>query len=159
DRHADADAAAGAHAAGLDGLAVAAHRDLGGSGRGALVLDAEGDVLRLPDDAEARRGYQHDPSVALVLVAGDQAVYRRAEAERRRLAGDVVHAPVGDEDDAGYPVVWDVGERRGQRGEESRAVGLAVGFAGFDETHFHPGHASQPLGDRRAHRLGLLGAI
>ena len=95
-------------------LAVAAHRHLRRTCRRALILDAEGDGLRLPDNAEARRGHQHDAAVALVLVAGDQPMHRRGKAERRGLGRHVVHAPVGDEDGARHAVVRNVGERRGQ---------------------------------------------
>ena len=79
-----------------------------------------------------------------------------AKAERRGVGRDVVHAPVGDEDRAGHAVVRHVGERRGQRREQPRAVGLAVRLAGLDEAHLDARHASEPLGELRAHRLGLL---
>ena len=39
---------------------------------------------------------QHDAAVALVLVAGDQRMHRRGEAERGGVGRHVVHAPVGD---------------------------------------------------------------
>src|SRR6266566_3506297 len=111
------------------------------------------------DTAEARSGHEHDAAVALVLVAGDQPVHGRGKAERRDLARHVVHASVGDEDGAGHAVLGNVGERRGQRREQSRAVGLAVRLAGLNEAHLHAGYASEPLRQRRAHRLGLLQAV
>src|SRR5262249_38874712 len=79
--------------------------------------------------------------------------------ERGGLGRHVVHPPVGDEDDAGDAVMGNVGERRRQRREQPRAVGLAVGLAGLDEAHLHAGHAPEPFGQRRARRLGLLGAV
>ena len=121
----------------------------GGAGRRALVLDPEGDGLRLPDDAEARRRDQHDAAVALVRAAGDQRMHRRREAERRGLGRHVVHAPVGDHDGAGDAVGRHVGERGGQRGEQPRAVGLAVGLAGLDEAHLETRDAAEPLGRAR----------
>ena len=48
------------------------------------VEDARGDRLVLADDAVARRLDQLDPALALALVAGDQGVQRRVEAERGR---------------------------------------------------------------------------
>src|SRR5262249_8027322 len=143
--HGDADVATRAEGAALDQLAGAARRHLRRACRRALILDAEGDGLRLPDDAEARSGHEHDAAVALVLVTGDQPVHGRGEAERRDLARHVVHASVGDEDGAGDAVVGNVGERRGQRREQARAVGLAVGLAGLDEAHLHAGDAAEPL--------------
>jgi len=109
DLHADVGAGAHADIARLDRFAVAAYRHLRRSGRCALILDAKADGLRLPDNAEARSGRQHDPAVALVLVTGDQAMHRRRETERGGLAGDVVHPPVGDEESAGHAVMRDVG--------------------------------------------------
>ena len=46
-----------------------------------------------------------------------------------------------------------------QRREQARAVGVAAGFAGLDEAHFEIGNAPEPLGERGAHRFGLLGAV
>ncbi len=148
-----------AHGAAVDRLAVAAHRHLRRAGRYALILDPEGDGLRLTDDAEPRGGHQHDTAVALVLVAGDQPMHRRGKAERGGLARHVVHAPVGDEEDAGDAIMGNVGERRGQRREQPRAVGLAVRLSGLDEADFHAGHAPEAFGERRAHGLGLLRAV
>src|SRR5262249_16272442 len=70
-RHGDADGPAHAHGAALDHLAVAARRHLRRAWRRALILDTEGDGLRLPDDAEPRGGHEPDSAVALVLVTGD----------------------------------------------------------------------------------------
>ena len=56
----------GVHGAAVQHLAVAADRDLGRRAAHALVLDAIDDGLRLADDAEPRRGHQHDAAVALV---------------------------------------------------------------------------------------------
>ena len=85
-------------------------------------------------------------------------MHRRGKAERRGLGRHVVHAPVGDEDGAGDAVVRHVGERGGERREQPRAVGLAVGLPGLDEAHLEPGDAAEPFGERGAHRFGLLRA-
>ena len=58
------------------------------------------------------------PPVALALVAGDQRMQRRVEAERAGRGGDVVGDAVGDEDRAADPLGRRVGERRAQRGEQ-----------------------------------------
>ena len=143
DRHIDVDRLTHAHAAGLQRLAVAADRDLRVAGRNALILDPERDGLRLTDDAEARRRDQRHPAVALVLVAGDQGVHRRTEAERGGVGRDVVHAPVGDHDGARHPVARNIRQRRAERAEQMRAVGFAVRLAGLDEAHLEPGNVSQ----------------
>ena len=84
---------------------------------------------------------------------------RSAEAERAGIGRHVVHPAVGDEDGAGDAIRRHVGERRVERGEQARAVGLAVGLAGLDHAHLDAGNALQPLGDRGARRLGLGGAV
>ena len=65
-------------------LAVAAHGELRRLAAFRAVEHAGGDRLVLADDAEARRLDEFDPPVALALVAGDQHMQRRVEAERRR---------------------------------------------------------------------------
>ena len=116
-------------------------------------------VCDLADDAEARRRDQHDAAVALVARPVISPCTGAAEAERRGLGRHVVHAPVGDHDGAGDAVLRHVGERGGQRGEQPRAVGLAVGLAGLDEAHFEPRDAAEPFAERGARRLGLLRAV
>src|SRR5262249_35775001 len=74
DRHGDVDGGAHAHVTALDELAVAPYRHLRRTSRGALILDPEGDGLRLPDNAEAGGGHQHDAAIALVLVTRDETM-------------------------------------------------------------------------------------
>ena len=150
DRHVDVDLLADAHAAGVDASRRRAAPRPAPCRASALVLDAVGDGLRLPDDAEARRRDQHDAAVALVLVAGDQRVHRRGEAERGGVGRHVVHAAVGDHDGAGDAVVRHVGQARLERGEQPRAVGLAVGLAGLDEAHLDAGNAARAARRARA---------
>ncbi len=126
---------------------------------GALILDLISDGLRLPDDAEARRGDERDAAVALVLVAGDEGVERRGKAERAGVGRHVVDAAVGDHDDAGDAIGRHVGEARAQRGEQAGAVGLGVRLAGLDHAHLEPGHAVQPLDDGGARFFGLPRAV
>ena len=123
-----------------------------------MVLDAELNGLRLTDDAEARRGDELDAPVALVRETGDQGVHRGIEAERLHLRRHVVNAAIGEHDGAGNAIRRNVGKRRAQRSEQARAVGLAVGFACFDEAHFEAGDAGKPFLERRARGLGLLRA-
>ena len=74
DLHIHADVRAHAHIEGLDRLAVAAHRYLGGARRSALILDPKRDGLRLADDPEPRSSDEHDAAVALILVAGNEGM-------------------------------------------------------------------------------------
>ena len=156
DRNIDILRYADRNGAGFDDVAVAAHGHRGAGFLGALVLDLIRNGLRLADDAEARRGDQRDAAVALVLVAGDERMKGRGEAERAGILRHVVDAAVGDHDDAGDAVGRHVGERRAERGEQPRAVGLAIGLAGFDDAHVEAGNMAQPLDDRGARRFGLL---
>src|SRR5262249_15236339 len=142
----DIDLLADADGAGVDGFAVPFHRDLCGARGGALVLDPVADALRLADDAEAWRRYQHDPAVAPVGAAGDHRVPWRGEAERRRVGRPVVDASVGDNERARDAVVRHVRQRRGQRVEQARAVSLAIGLASFYEAHLDAWTLSEPLG-------------
>ncbi len=162
----DLDVDPGRLAGGDDGpghhLAVAAHGDGdAGAGGRALVLDAVADRLALADDAEARGGGERHAAVALALLAGDDGVHRRAEAERGDGRGDVVDPPVGEEDGAGHPLGRHVGEAGGERGEQARAVHLAGAAAGIDEAHLgalllQPGEAGLELG---AGGVGHLRAV
>ena len=145
DGHADAALLPDLHGAVLDRLAVAADGDRDGTGGRALVLDAERDGLLLADDAEARRRDQRDAAVALVGAPRDERMHRRAEAEFGRIGRHVVHAAVRDDDRAGDAIRRHVRERRGERGEQPRAVGLAVGLAGFGDAHFEALDAAEAL--------------
>ena len=51
---------------------------------------------------------------------------------------------------------WNVGERRAERVEQPRAVGLAVRLSGFGDAHFEARDAAESLRDRSARVLGLL---
>ncbi len=70
-----------------DRLAVAANGQLRGLALPALSRTLARDRLILADDAEPRRLDEFDPAVALALVAGDEHVQRRMEAQRFGLAG------------------------------------------------------------------------
>ena len=159
DRNLDALRHADGNAFLVDHVAVAAHRHLGGAGIGALILDPIGDGLRLADNAEARRGNERDAAVAFVRVSGNQRMDRRGKAERGGVRRYVMHAAVGDHDDAGDAIGRHVGQRRTECGEQSRAVGLAVGLSGFHHARFEAGNAVQPLDDRGTCGVGLLGAV
>ena len=159
DRHAHLDVGADVHEALFQHFAVAPHGNFGGAGLGAMVLDAESDGLRLPDDAEARRLREHHAAIDLVLVAGDQRMQRRGETERGDVGRHVMHAAVGDQDRAGDAVGRHVGERRRQGREQPRAVGLAVGGARFGDAHFQAGNALEPFHQRRARGFRLRVAV
>ena len=112
-----------------DRLAVAAHRH---RRRLALIVgidDARDDRLVLADDAEARRLDELDAPVALALVAGDEHMHRRVEAERARRGRDVVGVSVGEQHRAADPLRRRIGQRRAQRGEQLRAAVVEVARA------------------------------
>ena len=148
DRDIDALRGADRHRAGFHDLAVAADRHHGAALAGALILDLIGDGLRLADNAEARRGDQRHAAVAFILVAGNERMNRRREAERAGFGRHVVHAPVGNHNRAGDAVGGNVGERRAKRGEEPRAFGFAIRLAGLDHAQVEPGNAAQARDDR-----------
>src|SRR5690606_6058535 len=60
------------------------------------ILDTERDRLLLADDAEARRGMDHQPAVALVLFTGQKGMHGRIEAHLAGTFGYVVNLSVGD---------------------------------------------------------------
>src|ERR1700748_405720 len=132
----DAGSLAARERAFADGLAVAADGDLGALAGDALVVETIGDGLGLPDDAEARRGGNRDAAIALVLVAGDQRMRRRLEAERAGVGGNVMHPSVGDQESVRDAVDGNARQRRLQRAEQMRAVGLAIGLTGIDDADF-----------------------
>ena len=155
----DIDLLAGIHRAPFQQLAVAADFYFRRRRPHALVLDPERDGLVLADDAEPRRRDQHHPPVALVRGAGDEGMNRRRKAERPGIRRHVVDAAVGNEDGAGDAVGRHVGERRIERAEQARAIGLAIRLTGLHHARLDAGNALQPLlygGDRG---LGLGGAI
>ncbi len=160
-RHIDIDrhGLAAQHGALVDGLPVTAHHDLRALAGDALIVEPVGDLLRLADDAEAWRGDDGDAAVALVLAAGDQRMHRRAEAERRHIRRNVVHTPVGDQEGAGDAVGRHVRQRGGQRREQPRAVGLAVGLAGLDHAHLEALDLLQPVEQLLARLFGFPRAV
>src|SRR5262249_46567998 len=142
-----------------DRLAIAPDGDPSRLGSRALILDPERDRLRLPDDAEARRGYQGHTAVAFVPPPSDQRMHWRAEAQRGDFRRHVMHAPIGDEYRARDPVRRNIGERRTECIEQPCAVGLAVGLTGFDETNFKPGDAAESFCNLCARGFSLRRAV
>jgi len=143
----------------FDDVTVAPNGYLGGAFVRALVLHAIRDRLRLTDDTEPRCRDPGDAAVAFVRMTGDEGVHRRGKTQRPGVDGHVMHAAIGDHDDARKSVGRNIGERRIKRGEQARAVGLAVGFSGLDNAHLQPWNSVQLLEDFRAGRLGLPHAI
>src|SRR3954469_571311 len=86
-----------------DHLAVAAHDDFGALSGDALIVEPVGDGLGLADDAKSRGRRNRDAAVALVLASGDERMYGRLEAYRRRVGGNVMDAAIGDQERAGDP--------------------------------------------------------
>jgi hypothetical protein len=146
-------------AARFNQVAVASDGDLRGAFAAALVLHPICDRLRLTDNAEARRRDQRNAAVAFIRMTGDQRLHRRGKTQRCRVGGHVVDPAIGDHDDAGEPIGRDIGERRIERGEQARAVRLAVGFSSLDDAQLQSRNPVQPFQDLVASRLGLLQAV
>ena len=97
-----------------------------------LVLDPEGERLRLPDDAEARRPLDDQPPVGLAALAGDQGVQGPLVAAVLEGFRDVVDLAVGHHQRAGIALGRDVGERPVERIEGARSF-LVLALAGQDD--------------------------
>ena len=95
-------------------------------GRGlGQVLDPDGELQPLADEAEARRLLDDEAAVLLARLARQQHVQRRRHRPTQRLdvAGrHVVDLAVGDHDDPGEALARHVGHRPVERGEELGAV-------------------------------------
>jgi len=70
-----------------------------------------------------------------------------------------MHPPVGDEDGACHAIMRHVGKRGGQCSKQARSVGFPVSLTGLDEAHIQARQMAQPFRERRAHLLGLRGAV
>ena len=125
------------------------------SGRCTGILHAKCHRLALSDDAEARRGEEHDAAIAFVGMAGDQSMHGCGKPQRSRVTRNVVHAPVRHQDSAGDAIGRNIGERGAQRREQPGALGLAVRLARLHHPGLQPGNAREPLRQRRAHGFGL----
>ena len=118
----------------------------------AAVDDSDAKNLVLADDPKTRRLDKFDAAVALALMAGDQRVQRRLEAQGLGLGGNVVDETVGDEDRRADPVGGYVFQRLRQRRKQQRAVG-----AGPDrnETRLDVGRFREGVFERLARRVDL----
>src|SRR4051794_41259114 len=76
----------------VDDLAVPADRDLGALAADALIVEAVGDGLGLPDDAETRRGDDRDTAVPPLLFPRGQPGDPPPETQPRR-GGREVNGP------------------------------------------------------------------
>ena len=144
DRRLDLDALADLGLDSGDRLAVAAHGEPHRLAMVGAVEHARGDDLILADDAVARRLDEFDAALPLALMAGDQRMQRRVEAERRGGRGNVVHVAVGDHDRAADPLGRRVGERAAQRGEQPRALGVRFLARGFDNAQIDVAERLEP---------------
>ena len=159
DRDRDVEPLADAGVVARERLAVALDRDRRRLAVVVAVEHAHADGLALADDAEARRLDQFEPPVALALVAGDERVQRRVEAERVDLGGDVVDDAVGDEDGAADALGRHVGERVAQRANSSVPL-LSASSRGLSmKCGLDIAHRGELLDDRGARGLGLRGAL
>jgi hypothetical protein len=159
DRHVELDVSVNGHHALAENLSVTAHGNFGGADLRALVLDAEADRLRLPDNSETRCLCEHDAAVDFVLVAGNQRMQRGRKTERGCVCRHVVYAAVSDQDDTGDAVRRDIGERGGKGRKQFGPVGFSVRRAGFRHTHFEAGNPFKPLDEGGTRGFGLLRAV
>ena len=93
---------------------------------GVAVLDAVGDADFLADDAVTGRLLDDQAAVRLAAGPGQQHVQRPGR-QRRRIGGNVVDLPVGDQDGAGEALAGDLGQGLGEGGEQA---GAALGVVG-----------------------------
>ena len=119
------------------------------------VEDAGDDDLILADDAVARRLDQFDAPLPLALMAGDERMQRRVEAERSRRLGNVVRIAIGDHDRAADPLGRRVGERAAQRGEQFGSLGFGFLARRFDDAQIDVSERFQPRLDLVARFVGL----
>ena len=100
--------------------------------------------------------YEHDAAVALVRLAGDSAWTGASKPSAAASAGTSCTRPsvmkIAPATRSGGTSASDGVER----GEQPRAVGLAVGLAGLDDAHLEARDAAEPFGQLRARGLGLL---
>ena len=88
--------------------------------RVAGILDAHDQRLGIADHAIARRALDDQPAVAVAVLAGEQEVQRRVEAERGDIGRHVVHLAVGHHDDAGEPLARYVDQGAAEQLEQPR---------------------------------------
>ena len=155
----DADLLAAAHGALGEHIAVAANYDARALAGHALIVETIGDILGLAHNTETRRGDDGDAAVALIAAAGDQRMHRRVEADRGRIGGNVMHAPISDQECAGDAIRRHIGQRRCDGGEQFGAVSLAIRLTGLDHAHFKPFDVPQPGHQRFARLLRFAGAF
>ena len=75
-------------------------------------------------------------TVPLALMAGDERVKRRLEAERGGVRWNIVHDPVGDHEDAAEAFQRHVRQPGVQCRKQPGAVGFAIGAAALDDADF-----------------------
>ena len=110
------------------------------------VEHLEAIVCSLPTMPKRGASIELDAAVALALVAGDQRMQRRLEAERGGVGRDVVDDAVGDHEHAGDLLGRHVGEAGVEGREELRALVAAVLLSGLD-------HPDIDVAERRKTRL------
>ncbi len=122
---------------------LAADRQRDGRGTAGRVLDPELRHDLAADHAEARRLFEHDQAVALVLLAGDQRMHGRAAQFRRHAGRHVMNLAVAQQHDAGQPLRRDLDQGRAHRIDQARAARplapqLDLRRRQHDFAHFQP---------------------
>ena len=140
--------------------------DRQGHRRGAArrILDPELGRHLAADHAEPRRLLDDDQAVTLVLLAGDQAVQRRAAQFRRQARGHVVYLAVGQQHDAGKTLRRHFDKGGAHRFDQARAARplaaeLDLGGGQNDLADLQAFLLAELALQRLAHRLDLLAAF
>jgi hypothetical protein len=149
---------------GIDGgdlLAVAPDGDRSDAlGRAAEVVDLEGDVDALADQAEGRRLRHHNAPVLARRVAGHGEMHRRGDAELARGRRYVVHLAVGHQHHAGQPFLRNVGQRLAHGVEQLRALlGIVAAALGLHHAQLEVLELLRGLAQLGDRRVGIGGAV
>ena len=119
-------------------------------GHGPLVLDPERHHQLFADDAEGRRGLDHQPPVPVGLAPRDQRMKRRGQVGHQLR---IMQLPVGDKDRPGYARPRLLGQHAVQFRHQQRA--RVVGrIRDGRQPHLHPQRGD--LGLQRLERVGCL---
>jgi hypothetical protein len=86
-------------------------------------------------------------------------MYRRIEADGGGIGGNVMHAPVGDEERTGNAIGRYIGQRGGDGGKQFGAVGFAVGLSGLDHADFKTLDVLEPCNQCFARLFGFARAL
>ena len=144
-----------------DLLAVAADGDLCDAlRRAAEVVDLEGDVDALADQAKGRRLRDDDAAVLAGGIAGHGEMHRRGDAELARGRRHVVHLAVGHQHEAGKALLRNVGQRLAHGVEQLGALlGMIAAALGLHHAQLEVLELLRGLAQLGDGRVGVGGAV